>query len=338
MSFSTYLERKYTFSFLAILLAFVLLLAGCGNGEQGAEEPANDDEGTEQAEEKTNESNVRTIEHAMGTTEVEGTPKRIVTLYQGATDAAVALDIKPVGVVESWVNPPKYKYLRDDLEGAEIVGKETQPNLEEIAKLNPDLIIASKLRHEEVYDKLKQIAPTVTHETVFRFKETVELVGEAANKEQKANEVITAYEERVANFQEKAKAELGDEWPLNVALLNFREDHARIYFTSFAGTVLKDLGFERPENQQADKWGTKLTSKESIPEMNADIFYVFFTDDPAKQKTYEEWSSHPLWENLDAVKNDQVNKVDVVTWNMSGGIIGANRMIDDVYDRLGLEE
>ncbi|QNI01456.1 hypothetical protein HXW73_13140 [Halomonas sp. SH5A2] len=29
-------------------------------------------------------------------------PQRIVTLYQGATDSAVALGITPVGVVESW--------------------------------------------------------------------------------------------------------------------------------------------------------------------------------------------------------------------------------------------
>lgn len=218
------------------------------------------------------------------------------------------------------------------------LGQETQPNLEEIAKLNPDLIIASKLRHEEVYEKLSQIAPTVTHETVFRFKETLELVGKAANKEDKADEVLAAYEDRVANFQEKAKAELGDKWPLNVALLNFREDHARIYFTSFAGIVLKDLGFERPENQQEDTWGTKLTSKEAIPEMNADVFYIFMDDTEAVQKNYEDWTDHPLWKNLDAVQNDRVYRVNEVTWNMAGGIIGANLMIDDVYERLGLEE
>lgn len=45
-------------------------------------------------------------------------------------------------VVDSWVEKPMYKYLRDDLEGVQHVGLETQPNLEEISKLNPDLIVA----------------------------------------------------------------------------------------------------------------------------------------------------------------------------------------------------
>jgi iron complex transport system substrate-binding protein len=326
MSAITYsFEKKYTFSLLAVILSFVLFLTGCGN-QASEEEKASETE------------NVRNIEHAMGTTKIEGDPKRIVTLYQGATDAAVAFGVTPVGIVESWVQKPVYEYLRDDLDGVAIVGLETQPNLEEIAKLNPDLIIASKLRHEEVYEKLSQIAPTVAHETVYEFKETVELIGKAMNKEDKANEILTAYDERVADFKAKVQEKMGDKWPLNVALVNFREDHARIYFQSFAGIVLNDLGFTRPENQQEDVWGIKLTDKESITEMNADVFYIFMSDEEAIHKNYEEWTNHPLWKNLDAVKNDQVYMVDEVAWNMAGGIQAANLMIDDIYDRLGLEE
>ena len=48
----------------------------------------------------------RIIEYSMGEAEIEGTPKRIVTFYQGANDAAVALDIPLVGIVESWVEKP----------------------------------------------------------------------------------------------------------------------------------------------------------------------------------------------------------------------------------------
>ncbi|MFW6270586.1 MAG: ABC transporter substrate-binding protein, partial [Bacillota bacterium] len=134
---------------------------------------------------------VNIVEHAMGETEIEGTPQRIVTLYQGASDTAVALDVIPVGVVDSWVEQPMYEYLRDDLEDVKHVGLETQPNLEEIEKLNPDLIIASKLRHEKIYSKLSQIAPTVAHETVFEFKETTELMGEAMNREKEAKKIIS---------------------------------------------------------------------------------------------------------------------------------------------------
>ena len=280
----------------------------------------------------------RVIGHAMGETEIKGTPERIVTLYQGANDAAVALNVTPVGIVESWVEKPVYKYLRDDLSAVDQVGLETQPNLEEINKLNPDLIIASKMRHEDIYNLLSQIAPTVMEENVFRYRETVDLMGQALNKEDKAEEVLNDWDQRVEDFNDKIKTKMGDNWPLEVAVLNFRSDHARIYYSGYAGRILNELGFERPEAHKEDIWGVKLTSKESIPEMNADAFFIFMSDDQAVGNTYQEWTEHPLWQNLDAVQNDQVFIVDQVAWNMAGGIESANIMLDQLYEHFQLEE
>ncbi|PZD94497.1 iron ABC transporter substrate-binding protein [Paenibacillus sambharensis] len=281
----------------------------------------------------------------MGKTEIKGTPTRIVTLYQGATDVAVALGVKPVGAVESWLEQPFYQYIRSDLEGVTVVGEETQPNLEEIAKLKPDLIIASKMRHEEIYGQLSQIAPTVTHETVYKFKDTVALMGNAMNKQEEADALLAEWDARVADFNGKIATKLGEEWPIEVSVLNFRADHARIYVTGFAGDILDELGFVRSEllQKEADNGGVvlKLTDKESIPSMNADVSFVFLTDpgsDEAVQKTYEEWTAHPLWNNLDSVKADQVYQIDEVTWNMGGGLISANLMLDQLYEHFGLQK
>jgi len=343
-------KRNYLLMVMAALLLMTLVV-GCGaNGKQegSAVESSNPEVKTEDVQNNsgtTNAEEVRVIEHAMGKTEIKGTPQRIVTLYQGAADVAVALGVKPVGIVESWAEQPVYTYLRKDLDGVAIVGLETQPNLEEIAKLKPDLIIASKLRHEKVYDQLSQIAPTVTHETVFKFKETVQLMGEAVNKEVEAQQLLTDWEHRVADFKGKISAKLGDGWPIETSVLNFRSDHARIYVTGYAGDILSELGFVRSEYQQeeADK-GTvvvRLTDKEGIPSMNADVFFVFLSDpgqDEAVQKTYEEWSNHPLWKNLDAVKADQVYQIDESVWNLAGGVLSAHMLLDQLYEHFGLEK
>ncbi|MGR8012527.1 MULTISPECIES: ABC transporter substrate-binding protein [Bacillus] len=315
---------KKSFWSLLVVLSIVLL-AACGS---------NSNEGKSDSNEKT-----RTVESAIGSTEIKGSPKRVVTLYQGATDAAVAMGIKPVGVVESWLETPTYKYLRDDLKDVKIVGQETQPNLEEIEKLKPDLIIASKVRHEQIFDQLKEIAPTVATETVFTFKDTVKLMGEALDQQDKSKELLTKWDDRVADFKEKAKKDIKN-WPMNVAVVNFRADHARIYQTGFAGSILTELGFEGPKNVKDKKQDiVTLTDKESIPQMNADVIYYFMDDqDKAVEKAYKEWTSHPLWKQLDAVKAKQVHKVDEITWNMAGGIIAANMMLDDIYDRLGIDQ
>ncbi|OKL36932.1 ABC transporter substrate-binding protein [Domibacillus mangrovi] len=332
MSVLTYsFAKKSSFSLLVLMLSMLMFLAGCGS--QSSKGTSN--EGGEEAETESS----REITHAMGTTTIEGTPKNIVTLYQGATDAAVEMGFKPVGVVESWLEQPIYNYLKEDLEGVQIVGQETQPNLEEIAKLKPDLIIASKLRHEEIYEQLSQIAPTVVHETVFDFKGTVEMMGEAMNQEEKANELLSAWDSRVADFQGKIEEKMGDQWPLHVSVLNFREDHARIYVTGFAGSILSELGFAGPKNITDKSLDVvKLTDKESITQMNADVFYMFMEDNEAVKKTHDEWTNHPLWKNLDAVKANQVYTVDEIIWNMGGGIRSANLMLDDIYDRFELEK
>ena len=323
---------------LLAVLAVVMLISAVGCG---ADETVNTS-ATPDQEEVPDKQEVRVVEHAMGKTEIEGTPERIVTLYQGATDVAIALGVKPVGVVESWVEKPVYKYLRDDLGDTPILGLETQPNLEEVAKLKPDLIIASKLRHEKIYDQLSQIAPTVTHETVFEFKETVELMGQAMNREEDAEKLLLDWDHRVADFKEKISDKLGDEWPVEVSVLNFRADHARIFITGFAGNILNELGFVRPDSQiKAREEGNvilKLTTKESIPSMNADVFFTFVSDGEDVQEAYKEWTNHTLWKNLDAVKNGRDYMVDDVAWNMGGGLLSAHEMLDQIYEHFGLEK
>jgi len=56
------------------------------------------------------------------------------------------------------------------------------------------------------------------------------------------------------------------------------------------------------------------------------------------RRTYETWSSHLLWKNLQAVRQNDVYRVDPVTWNMGAGIIAANRMLDELYRHYNLEQ
>ena len=51
----------------------------------------------------------------------------------------------------------------------------------------------------------------------------------------------------MADFGQKASEQIND-WPMHVSVLNFRADHARIYVTGFAGSILTELGFKEPKN------------------------------------------------------------------------------------------
>ena len=103
---------------------------------------------------------------------------RAVSLFQGATDSLAALSVTPAGIVESWTETPVYRYLRPQLSGVPQLGLETQPALEKIVLLNPDIIFASRFRHQDIAPLLQKIAPVALLDDVFEFKKTLRVVAE----------------------------------------------------------------------------------------------------------------------------------------------------------------
>ncbi|NVK27917.1 MAG: iron-siderophore ABC transporter substrate-binding protein [Flavobacteriia bacterium] len=273
----------------------------------------------------------REISHAMGSAKVPKKVLRVVTLFQGATDSVVALGLTPVGVVDSWEEKPTYKYLRKALQGVAHVGLETQPNLEAIVSLKPDLIIGTKSRHEKIYHQLSKIAPTVMAENVYDFKTTLDLTAEALNKQEKGKKVWEEFQQRISNFHHDIKKRQAN-WPLTAAILNIRADHLRLYLNqSFPGVVLKEIGFKFPMPNK-NGWGVKLKTKEALPSVDADVFFIILhSNDVAVKQNYDAWRNYPLWKMLKAPKNHQVYEVDNVAWLLSGGILGANHILDQLY-------
>ncbi|PRX68779.1 iron complex transport system substrate-binding protein [Cohnella sp. SGD-V74] len=329
---------------LMLLAAVVmaLLLAGCGGKEnEGASSPPAQTQQASQAapseeaspspsETVVVEEEVRVIEHAMGKTEVKGTPEKVATLFQGATDAALALGVKPVGAVEAWIEQPWYNYIRDKMEGAANLGSENQPDLEQLIALKPDVIVASKTRHEKIYEQLSAIAPTVMTEEVHIWKDSLSLTAAALNKKDEEAKFLEDWSAKVAEFKEK----MGDQLKLEAGIVDFRVDHARIVFTGFSALVLDELGIARPASQQGEDWGVQLTSKENIPQMDADLIFdqTSTSRDDGRLDLRKEWSEHPLWQNLRAVKNNRVFEVDTAVWNNGSGPLAAVEMLEDLYE------
>ncbi|MEI7186072.1 iron-siderophore ABC transporter substrate-binding protein [Dickeya dianthicola] len=266
-------------------------------------------------------------------------PQRVITLFQGATDTAVALGITPAGVVDSWSEKPMYRYLRPALAGVPHVGLETQPSLEDIVLLKPDAIVASRFRHQRLEPLLSQIAPVVMLDEIYQFKKTVQVMGQALGRQAVADTLLQHWQQRVSWLRGQLQRKFGGDWPPTVSILDIREDHIRSYLPgSFPGSVLSELGFGWSDASRAQPGvSLKLTSKESIPVVDADIFFIFLrSESPSVQRNYESLIRHPLWRQLRAPQRNQVWVVNGVTWSLSGGILGANMMLDDIARVTGI--
>ncbi|CAM3364691.1 achromobactin-binding protein [Pseudomonas floridensis] len=260
-------------------------------------------------------------------------PLRVVTLFQGASDSAVALGVTPCGVVDSWSEKPMYRYLRPALTAVPHVGLETQPSLEDIVLLKPDLIVASRFRHQRIAPLLEQIAPLVMLDEVFEFKRTLAMMGAALHRQQQAADLLAQWQRRVVQLREQLQAKFAGRWPVTVSVLDIREDHIRSYLpASFAGSVLSELGFAwTAAAREAPGVSLKLSSKESLPVVDADLFFVFQRgDNKAALNNYQKLVQHPFWKQLRAPQDDEVWRVDAVAWSLSGGILGANLMLDEI--------
>ncbi|OQM44397.1 iron siderophore-binding protein [Anoxybacillus sp. UARK-01] len=305
---------------IAAAFALLISLTACG-GKQEAE-PA-------QTTEKEKAQSY-TVEHAMGKTEIKGTPKRIVILTNEGTEALLALGITPVGAVKSWTGDPWYDHIKKQMKDVTEVGTESEPNVEAIAALKPDLIIGNKLRQEKIYEQLKAIAPTVFSETLRgSWKENFMLYAKAVNKEEKGKEIIAQYDSRIADL----KAKLGDKLHMKVSIVRFMAGDVRIYHKdSFSGIILDQLGFARPESQNVNDFAETGVTKERIPAMDGDILFYFTyeTGDGKANELEKEWINDPLFKNLNVAKQGKVYKVSDTIWNTAGGVLAANLMLDDI--------
>lgn len=296
----------------------LLAMSACAGGEEQATGGA-----------AASKPETRVVEHAMGKTEVPADPERVVVLDTGELDDALALGVKPVGAVRADVSRDFLSYLDDEqTAGIEMVGTITEPNLEKIAGLRPDLILSSTVRHEAIYPRLSDIAPTVLAPDVGdTWKQNFLLYADALGRKAKAEQMIADFEARA----EDLGAKLDSAEPITVGVVRFVPGQIRLYGeTSFIGTIFSDVGVQVPADARGKDVDTYVElSSELIDKANADQLIVS-TYGPAGDTDQDAILGGPLWKRLDAVEEGRVEHVDDDVWMTGIGIQAANHTLDDL--------
>jgi len=286
----------------------IALAPACGSGEGG--------------EEASGET--RTVEHELGTTEVPVNPRRIVSLAQEIADSLIALDRTPVGSLTI------YGTAAEEAEDVEIVGTGAEPNLEEIAALQPDLIIGFDWGAESNYEELSEIAPTVGFPSdTFDWKDWLQRTAETLGAEEEAEEILRDYRERV----EGIRAEVGG---TPVSFVDPGGGVLGIFGPpSSTGKVLEDAGLEvQPVPEDAEAFRTPEgeafygeVSLEYIPRLAGE--HIFVKTAHLEDTTFEELIRNPLWQKLEAVREGRIHPVDGLDWT-NHGPLGVNAMLDEI--------
>lgn len=315
--------RRPVLSVTGLALAAALSLSGCGGGD----EPEAGDRPATSADEDF----PRTVEHAMGSTEIPERPERVVVLDTGELDSVLSLGVTPVGAVTTAVSDGFLSYLAEDAADVEVVGTISEPNLEAIAAVEPDLILSNSVRHEDLYDQLSQIAPTVfAADLGDTWKENLRLDAEALGLEDEAAELIEAYEADAAALGE----ELGDPAGTTVSTIRFVQGDIRVYTAeSFIGTVMADIGLDHLQLPAGEVPTFATLSAEEITRADADVI-VYSSYGPADDSGEAGVVAGPLWPLLTGVAQGRAHAVEDDVFYTGIGLRAATLQLEALRDLL----
>ena len=244
----------------------------------------------------------RTVKHFKGETTVSAQPQRVVAVSTGQSDALLTLGIAPVGVGSPDGTETVPQYLKDvfpdkasELQKTVSIGSRTEPSVEEIAKLKPDLILVNKAGKGDsaaLYKSLSAIAPTVVTEgTGVNWKSDFLLLADALGKRDAAQQRLDA-------FHASAKALAGKVTPKQTV------------------SFLNQSGQRDISSEELDK---------------ADAAWIFYGVKGGKNSKLE---SLPLWKTLTAVKNEHAVAVDNDPFYLNAGPTAANHVLSTLSKRL----
>jgi iron complex transport system substrate-binding protein len=300
----------------------LLFPAGCGSGG---------------GDEASGSGGTQTFRDAVGEKEIPVSPRRVVTMDAYFTlQAAVEFGAPVVGSVTANIGglPWPEVLTAGETEDIEQVGAAGEPNLESIAALEPDLIIAAFYEEDPVHERLAEIAPTVLLPSPLEsgWKEYLLSVADACRVTRRAEEVFGEYDRRV----EEISPRLRDVTLSHLALGNgYYETYVQGPKAYAPFKILEEVGVKRPpfevvENDEIDK----ELSLETITRLEGDVLFLnvlgYTEDTEVEERQYEELRRNPLWQRLPAVRNDEVHRVDPGHWMDFGATRSADLGLDDI--------
>ncbi|WP_420646133.1 iron-siderophore ABC transporter substrate-binding protein [Vibrio parahaemolyticus] len=273
-----------------------------------------------------------TVHDAYGAVTFEQVPQRVVVLNWDILEQVLALDIEPIAApnlpgYRQWVVNP---YAPESIED---IGTRAEPNLEKIASLKPDVILAASPQ-QDLIPLLKQIAPVVylpnfsqneaAAQTAIKHFRTL---GALFDKQELAEQKLAKLNDSFKQLRDKIRQHYSA--PLDVLVMRFSTPNSVLLSTENSTTdyVVEQLGLTNPIKVSARAWGIKQDHINRL--QNLEQSYVLYVQ-PFPQES--KLNSSPLWQAMPFVKKQRVNSVRAV-WAY-GGAMSLQYMAEAITDSL----
>ena len=298
-----------------------------------------------------NSNSTRTIGHAMGETEIAGTPQRIIPLDTVAVEVVLALGGQTVGMgslEDHKIWTPEISTKWPDVVS---VGETWEPNLEVMAQLEPDLIIGMQAAHSGMYDDLSSIAPTILLDNwppeggptmLEAVEQNTMTIADALNRHEEGAAFLEGFHAKIDENAAKLEAAGLDGARFILADTRTFEGapEMRLYVPNSQNSeILERMGLENvvPPPEEFQRFGSIDISLEALTTLDGpNVHFIYVSSpfpgstDPLTDPAY--WKDNPVWTKLQFVQEGNVYRLDPV--NFFRGPLELEKLADRSVDAL----
>lgn len=260
-------------------------------------------------------------------------PQRVVVL-DPAFGLGIALDVglPVVGAPLERMGDQALK-ARAEAAGVTSLGFVTEPSLETIVALQPDLILGfagSPSLASGLYPQVSQLAPSLLY-TGTDWRHFYHLMAGLTGRGDEISAKFQTYDDRLADL----RARMPD---ISVSVLRITSWDFQVYldapesYAPFA--VMQAAGVRRSayETTADPSLSMKRPDWEELAGLDGDVllYIVGGTNTSDTDGRYDEVLANPLWQMLPAVQTGHVHRVEAATWMEFSGLASAHRVLDDL--------
>lgn len=282
---------RYKLSLIVICIT-IILFSGCF-----------EDTESEHAETEKEEEKLILTDHKKRKIELEKPVNNIVSVMPSATEMIYEMEIeeKLIGVTDYCIYPQEATQKTS-------IGGFTDPNIEEVVALEPDLVLAGSQHQDEVekWEEMGIACLVLMPETFEEIYDSIRLIATASGTSNKGDKLVEEMKEQIEKIKEKTghipeeeKTKVYYELYSNPLMSVGEESVIHEIITRAGGkNIFSDLKDEYPQ-----------VSKEVVVERNPEV--ILFPEDHGTEKHIaEKFKERPAWEQVNAVKNENLHAVN----------------------------
>lgn len=283
------MKKKYSWSILITFILLITVLAACGSSSDKS---------------SSSKPKTQTVTDALKRkVKLPTNPKKIVALQNVA-------DLSILGIPAIATNDYYKQTYPTETKNAKSIGGD-KPNVEKIAKLNPDLIIISDYQ-KEMIDNLKKIAPVYATHFGDTPDQQLEKLAKLLNRQKQKDN----WDKKYAKILKTERAKLTKAGIKNktAAVVQFYGKDVYIHNTNiFSGLFDKGANF-KPTAAAKKNTQTKAISKEAVPNYVKGADYIFVLTPSGSSDSVQDLLDG-VWKDIPAVKAKHVFMVDNSKWS-----------------------